>query len=81
MPRSHGRRAVLAVVAPFRSGLRVHVRVGVRVAVSHLRVGRIRRVLAVGVSRTWLSNGGIYRHLGVRIDTGGLMVSCICLGH
>lgn len=81
MAGGEGSSAVLGgVSSPFRPRLCVHVRVGVRVAMRHVRVGRIGRVLlAIGISRTGLGNGRIYRHLGVRID-GRLMVSPIRLG-
>lgn len=72
---------MLAIVSPFGPGLSIHVGVGMRVAVCHFWVGRIGRVLAVRVSRTWRRNGRIYRHLAVRIDQVGLMVSPIRLGH
>lgn len=77
--RSQRSGAVLGVATPFGPGLGVHVG-AVRVAVPHVRVGGIRRVLAVGVSRTGRRDGRIYRHLGVRIDEVGLMVSPIRLG-
>lgn len=81
MTRGHRASAMLrGITCPFGSGLRVHVRVGVRVIMRHVWSLRIGRVLSVRIGRTGLGNIWIYRHLGVRIDDGGLMASPIRLG-
>lgn len=76
-----GGSSMLPIPRPVRARLGVHAAAGMRVAVRHVRVGRIWRMLPVGVCWTRRRDGRIYRYIAVRIDRMGLMVSPILLGH
>jgi hypothetical protein len=71
---------MLGIAAPFRARLSIHATAGMRVTMRHVRVWRVRRVLAIGIGRTRRRNGRIYRYFVVRIDQVGLMVTPIRLG-
>lgn len=72
---------MLAITGPVGSGLRIHAAAGMGVAMRHVWVWRIRRVLPVRVGWTRSRNRRIYRHIVVRIDGVGLMARPIVLGH
>lgn len=72
---------MLAVAGPVRARLRVHATAGMGVAMRHVWIRRIRRVLPVRVGWTRSRNRRIYRHIVVRIDGVGLMAWPVVLGH
>lgn len=78
---SQRRSSMLAVPGPVGSGLRIHASALMGVAMRHVWIRRIRRVLPIRVGWTRSRNRRIYRHIVVRIDGVGLMARPIVLGH
>jgi hypothetical protein len=75
------RSSVLAVAGPVGARLRIHASARMGVAMRHVWIRRIRRVLPIRVGWTRSRNRRIYRHIVVRIDGVGLMAWPIVLGH
>lgn len=72
---------MLSITCPVRTRLGIHPAAGVRVAVRHVWVRRVRRVLPIRVGRAGRRDGRIYRYFAVRMTRMGMMVSPIRLGH
>ena len=72
---------MLAIASPVWTRLSVHAAAGVGVAMRHIWVWPVRRVLPIRVGWARRRDGRIYRYIVVRFYRMGMMVSPIRLGH